>query len=295
MFRPLNSRVVIILGLCAIAKLAFAAADEVIPSAPLLTVKWDQLKAEGKLKSGEIVAEGNGSWLKIVNEAQGPQKVPLCELISPPVKTPSYAVRGKIRYQSVTGIGFLEMWNHFDGDAQYFSRTLGTDGPMQMVTGTSPEREFLLPFHTLGKAGAPKKLELNLVLNGPGTVEIGPLELVEIPAMAAGAWWSGSTGGLIGGIGGSIIGILGGVVGTLVGIGRGKRIVMALAGTMAILGVAVFLTGIVSVINGQPFEVYYIMLMIGGMTAFFGGLTMAIAPGRFRASELRRMQAIDSV
>jgi hypothetical protein len=54
-----------------------------------------------------------------------------------------------------------------------------------------------------------------------------------------------------------------------------------------------FVGGIVAVVNHQPFTVYYPMLLMGGMTTFFGCLILGVAPGRYRAHELRRMQALD--
>ena len=267
------------------------------PAGPVATVDWGQLKESGRLKSGEIVLGENGQpdRLKLVNEQAGVRSIPLCELDSPPIKTDSYALRGKIRYENVVGNGFLEMWNHFPGEGEFFSRTMDSSGPMGMVTGSSPEREFILPFHTFGQAPAPKKLAINLVLNGPGTVEIGPLELVPIDSISAGGsdWWSGSTAGLMGGIGGTILGLLGGVIGTLTGVGKGRKLVLSLAATMAGMGTLILIGGIYAAIAGQTYNVFYPLLLLGGMMAIAGTAILCVAPGRFRDHELRRMQALD--
>ncbi|MFO1043504.1 MAG: hypothetical protein U0941_17095 [Planctomycetaceae bacterium] len=268
--------------------------------APVTTVQWEKLKAEDKLKSGEVVVgkEGQSSWLKIVNTDAGLRSIPLCVIDAPAITTPSYAVRGRIRYENVTGVGFLEMWNHFGAGEQYFTRTMGTDGPMQMVTGTSEERDFELPFHTGGQAPAPKKLVLNLVLNGPGTVEIGPLELVSIEPMAGltggSEWWNGQTAGWLGGLGGTVIGILGAAIGVLAGMGRAKKLILAMSALATVVGVFAVASGIYAVIIQQPYSVYYVLLMLGGYLTIGGMTCLIVIPYQFRMRELRRMQALDA-
>ena len=270
------------------------------PSIPVATVQWDKLKSEEKLKSGEVISgkEGQSSWLKIVNIDAGTRSIPLCVINAPAITTPSYAVRGRIRYENVAGVGFLEMWSHFGAGEQYFSRTMGTEGPMQMVSGTSGEREFKLPFHTGGQAPAPKKLVLNLVLNGPGVVEIGPLELVPIEPLAgmsgASEWWSGQTAGLVGGLGGAMIGIIGGAIGILAGMGRGKKLVLVLSALITVIGVIALTSGIYAVINQQPYSVYYVLLLLGGQMTLGGIACLVLIPYQFRMRELRRMQALDT-
>jgi hypothetical protein len=188
------------------------------------------------------------------------------------------------------------MWNHFSDGGQYFTRTLDPVGSMAHIMGTSAEREFILPFHTLGKARAPTKLVINLILNGPGTIEIGPLELIPIDSMMAtnGAdWWSGSTGGLVGGLGGAFMGLMGAVIGILTGLGRGKKLVLGLSGFIAVAGTLELAFGIVAISTGQPYSVYYPLLFMGSMMTIAGTTCLCVAPSRFRSHELRRMQALD--
>jgi hypothetical protein len=287
--RRLSILVVLAAGIC-------SASDA--PTSPVATIDWAKLQEAKALKIGEVVTdqEDHVHRLKIENTKTGFQSIPLCEIVSPKITTPSYAVRGKIRYENVVGNGFLEMWNHFSGAGQYFSRTLDTSGPMGMITGTSPEREFILPFHTLRQTSAPTKLVINLVLNGPGTVEIGPLELVpidEMTAMADGDWWSGQTGGLIGGLGGSMLGLLGALIGTLSGMGKGRRLVLVLSAITAAVGSGVLILGIVAISTGQSYNVYYPLLLLGGMMCLGGIISLCVSPARFRSHELRRMQALD--
>ncbi len=278
------------LGLTLIVVAQAHAEDQ--PMTVITTVKWDELKEAGKLKTGEVIPSENGqaARLKIVNKTAG--SLPLCEIDRPAIKTPSYAIRGKIKYQNVVGVGFLEMWNHFGKQGQYFTRTMDASGPMGMVTGTSAEREFILPFHTMGQAPAPDKLVVNLVLNGSGEVEISSLELVPIDAMGGG-WWSGQTAGLIGGIAGTLLGLLGAVLGGLTSLGKGKKLVMAMSVVLASLGLMILVTGVYAVAVSQPYDVFYPLLLVGGLTMVAGFVVMAVAPARYRDVELRRMQALD--
>lgn len=276
---------------------SIAVAVDLQPNA-IEKVDWAQLKERGLLRSGEVIpgdAE-HPSRLKIINTQPGTRSIPLCELVSPSITTSSYAVRGKIRYDGVVGVGFLEMWNHFAGRGEYFTRTMDTSGPMGMITGTSSERDFLLPFHTLGQTPPPEKLVINLVLNGPGTVEISPLELIPIADFTtAGSpgWWNGSMGGTIGGVGGSLVGLLGGLIGMLVGRGRAPGFVLTLAALIAGSGAVLLCAGLYAIVTAQPFAVTYPLLLLGGIMSIYGTGVLYVAPRQFRAHELRRMQALD--
>lgn len=266
--------------------------------APVMKIDWAQSKERGQILSGEVVpAEADQpARLKVTNDQPGNHSIPICELVAPPITTPSYAVRGKIRYDGVVGVGFLEMWNHFAGHGEFFTRTMDTSGPMGTITGTTGERDFLLPFHTFGQTPPPEKLVVNLVLNGPGTVEIGPLELIPIAAMTTadfGGWWSSSTAGLIGGIGGTLVGLLGGLVGILVGRGRAPKLVLTLAALIAGTGAVLLTSGLYAIMIAQPFTVTYPLLLLGGLMSMYGTGVLYIAPGQFRAHEIRRMQALD--
>ena len=113
------------------------------------------------------------------------------------------------------------------------------------------------------------------------------------PESAPGAWWGDRTAGLFGGIGGSIIGCLGALMGTLASLGRGRRLVLSLAITMPFCGAACLVLGIVAVGAGQPYAVYY-PLLLGGiiMTVVFAGCLPTVRK-RYEEIELRKMTAMD--
>jgi hypothetical protein len=249
------------------------------------------------LTSGEFQpAEGKEpNRLRLVNDSPGPRLFPLHEFVPPTISLNSYVIRGRVKYDGVQGVGFLEMRSHFPEQGAYFSRTLGTGGPMGRLTGTSGWRDFSLPFDKADLAG-PEKLVLNLHLEGPGTVEIADLELWS-PAdelSVAGAWWPDRTGGVIGGLGGAILGtFLGGVLAPLMALGKARRFVTASFVLVGAVCVVVLLLGIVAVASGQPYGVSYPLLLLGGLGTFFSVFGWRMAGRKYHEAELRRMTALD--
>lgn len=150
--------------------------------------KWESLSA-GELP-GKVIKDARvGRVLRIERTEAAPQSVRLVTWKSPGLKTAFYAVRGQVRYEDVEGTGFLEMWNDFGAPGRFFTRTMGQQGPMRTVSGTSKWRPFYLPFNGTGTSGQPVALEINLVMPGKGVVEISDMELVEFAD--AGAMWAG--------------------------------------------------------------------------------------------------------
>ena len=110
-------------------------------------------------------------------------------------------------------------------------------------------------------------------------------------------WFDSRTAGLVGGIGGSLIGVLGGVFGYLcswlVPKGRGKGLLLGGLAAMCVLGVACLLTAATALAMGQPYHVFYPLLLGGGIvTLVMGGLLPVLFAG-YRRAEARRMQAQD--
>ncbi|MHC4880100.1 MAG: hypothetical protein ACYTGL_26925 [Planctomycetota bacterium] len=215
-----------------------------------------------------------------------------------------FAVRGYVRYEDVESgqtPGFFESWQYFADGGQYFSRTLGNHGVMQSLAGTSDWREFALVFHGSEEKGPPKRIEVNLNLPSTGKVWISPLDVVGYSAdewgsafSPQGAWWSGRQAGLVGGIAGAIIGVIGAVIGGLCGIGKGRSVAVGLGWLVLVSGVAALVAGAAAVIMGQPYAVYYPLLLIGAIATAVMGLNIRTIGKRFAEAEMRRMQAMDA-
>ncbi|MGO8751700.1 MAG: hypothetical protein ACLQNE_37640 [Thermoguttaceae bacterium] len=114
------------------------------------------------------------------------------------------------------------------------------------------------------------------------------------PRTIRNAWWTEQTAGLIGGIGGSICGILGAMIGILGGIGKARRFVLTLTAALIVFGVACLVLGVIAWSLGQPYGVYY-LLLLGGiiLTAVCGG-NLPNLRRRYEQIELRKMAAMDA-
>src|SRR5690606_18714965 len=124
----------------------------------------------------------NDELLSIVCKTQTGGTTRLFQIGAPKITSRYYALKGKIRYRSVIGTGYLELLNHFPGvEQEFFSRTLAESGPMRRIEGRSDWRTFWIPFNAEEAPGVPDRLTLNLVLASIAQITLGPLELYEFP------------------------------------------------------------------------------------------------------------------
>ncbi|HPC81842.1 MAG TPA: hypothetical protein P5234_00830 [Thermoanaerobaculaceae bacterium] len=240
---------------------------------------------------------GEAAHLRVERAAPG-LPVPLLAIEAPPVSTSVYAVRGRVRHEGVEGEGFLEMWSVFPDGSRFFSRTLASRGPLRSLTGTSGWRHFVLPFTTAVGQPAPSRLEINLVLPGRGVVELGPLELVtfgpgEDPLVVPGSWWTARQAGLVGGLLGLLLGSLGALTGVLASRRRAPRLAVATLVAIGIVGLAALAVGAVALAMRQPWEVFYPLLLGGGIGTALALTLLGGLRRRRTAEELQRLRARD--
>jgi len=257
-------------------------------------ISWKDLDQAQGLLAGEVVAldaEGLDEALKVQNTESSPKTVQVLVLDKPRVSSIRYALSGQIRYEDVEGISYLETWNHFSNGGAYFTRTLADSGPMGNIRGSSGWREFSLPFHRTRDVGPPTKIVLNVVLAGRGTVELSPIQVVQL----AGPWWGWQIGVVIGAGGGTLLGLLGALIGTLAGLGKARRLVLGSTQTMFILGLVGAAAGIAGVFFAQPFYVHLPLLLIGVICVAVAGPLIFVLRRRYEQIELRRMAAMDVV
>lgn len=286
------------LALAGAAFLAWAAPG--LSEQVLSRISWTQLEREGKLQQARVLpADGQTRFesLRIENEQAEPRSVMVLTLEKPGVTATRYAVRGQVRYEGMVGTGFLEMWNFLPGGGRYFTRTLGTMGPMASLTGSSPWRPFLLPFDTNGQ-GVPQRLVINVVFAGRGVVFLSPLELVQFSGSEdalkpAGAWWSDRQGGRLGGLAGGSLGVLGALVGVLAATGRARRVVLGLLKLIIAICGAGLLLGLAALALGQPYGVYYPLILLGVIGVAVPAGLLGSLKKRYEQLELRRMSALD--
>lgn len=289
-------------GFMALAAACFMALTTVALAAEQLReIRWTDLQAAGQITTGAVVPGGAGSQeecLMVENKGDGPMTAQLAVIERPGISLPVYALRGRVRYEDISGTGYVEMWSHFSDGGAYFTRTLGTDGPMQSLHGSSAWREMIVPFSAAGTPNRPSKLVLNVVLPGKGRVWLSPLRLFqyredENPLAISGAWWTDRQAGIIGGIGGAMLGLLGTVIGILCPKGRARSFVIGTLATVTTVGAVVLVLGLWALFVKQPYGVYYPLLLTGGLAAVIFGALIPVARRRYAEIELCRMGAAD--
>jgi hypothetical protein len=120
----------------------------------------------------EITSDGNGS-LHIA--ANNPTTVRLYETGDIDIENSRLIYQAKLRTEKVEGQVFIEMWCHFPGKGEFFSRAL--QSPLSgSQEWTSQETPFFLK-----KGENPDNVKINVVVNGKGDVWIDDIRLLKGP------------------------------------------------------------------------------------------------------------------
>ncbi len=122
----------------------------------------------------QISSDGNGS-LRI--EAMEPTTIRLFETGDIDIENTRLIYQAKVRTENVEGQVYLEMWCHFPGKGEYFSK-----GLMDPLSGTNDWTAAETPFF-LKKGENPDNVKLNLAIDGKGTVWIDDIRLLKGPLM----------------------------------------------------------------------------------------------------------------
>jgi hypothetical protein len=119
-----------------------------------------------------VSSDGKGS-LRIT--ATEPTVVRLFEVGDIDVANARLIYQAKVRTENVEGKVYLEMWCHFPGKGEFFSRGLQTP-----LTGTTEWTTEETPFF-LQKGENPDNVKLNLIIEGKGTAWIDDIRLLKGP------------------------------------------------------------------------------------------------------------------
>jgi hypothetical protein len=291
--------------------LSLAASLFLVPAAwsqqMLIEYHWQDLAQNGLLRGATPATVDGREALKIDNTNDTPLQVTLLNITNPPITSVLYALTGEVRYDSVHGDGFLEMWNYFPPEkpglpgGEYFSRTLGESGGMGKISGTSDWRRFELPFNRTGTSNAPVRLQVNLILRGRGAVYLGPVKLVQFQSSGAGAWrspsnawWSDQKAGLLGGIGGGLIGCLGSLCGWLAAKGKARNFVTAALLFLTAIGAMLGIAGIVALALHQPYGVWYPLILTAILLLSICPASLRQFRRKYQELELRRINSMDA-
>lgn len=110
-------------------------------------------------------------------------------------------------------------------------------------------------------------------------------------------WWTENAaawfGAIGGGAGGSLCGVLGMLIGILVPRGVGRRVIVPLCVLFAGLGAIALVASFVALLSGQPYHVWFPLLMTGLVVTIVMSFMVALAIIGYRRVEERRMQAED--
>ena len=238
-----------------------------------------------------------------VDATPGEPQQTLLHLSDPGVSMPVYAVKGMIRFD-LEADGYLQLDSHFGDRGTFFTKGLHMQGPLAALSGSSDWRPFALPFFAdagnQSDGGAPtlEALTLSVHLPGTGYVELRDITLYqyaegENPIDLRTYFVGIPTTTLIGAIGGTLVGLWGALVGFLVPRGKARGFVINSATVLVIAGIVVFFGGLYALGTGQPYDVYYPLLLFGAILVFVVGWLRAGLPRRYEAAELQKMQAMD--
>ncbi len=238
-----------------------------------------------------------------VDAAPGQPQQILIHLPEPGITMPVYALKGMVRYD-VEGEGYLQLDNHFGELGTYFTKSLAPQGPLAALSGRSDWRPFVLPFYadsgdqSEGGVMTPEAITLSVYLPGSGYAELKDVSLYQYAAgedPLGGASWVGTRMTIwVGAIGGCLVGLWGGFVGYLVPRGKARGFVIGSANLLVVAGIVVFFAGLYAIGTGQPYGIYYPLLMLGAILVFVVGWLRLGLPGRYEAVELEKMQAMDA-
>ena len=108
-------------------------------------------------------------------------------------------------------------------------------------------------------------------------------------------WWTAQQAGWIGGALGSLVGLLGAGLGVSVGLllpkGRGKALVFGLGLAGLGVGVLALVAGAAALLMGQPYHVWYPMVLCGVIATLVIGINLPVLMNRYKQAEARRLDA----
>jgi hypothetical protein len=102
-------------------------------------------------------------------------------------------------------------------------------------------------------------------------------------------------GALYGGVGGGLLGGLGGVLGGLTGVlapkGKGRSFILGAFSFLTLVGIGHFVVGLYALFAGQPYGIWFPLLLIGGILTIVIGSLRPVVRKRYEEVEARKMEA----
>lgn len=96
---------------------------------------------------------------------------------------------------------------------------------------------------------------------------------------------------------GTVLGVVGGMLGSLIGIfaprGKGKNVFVGIMWGLMGVGLVVLVVGVVALLKGQPYGIWYGFLLPGLMLPILMGCLIPVIKNAYRQAELRKAAAQD--
>ena len=123
--------------------------------------------------AGDSITLDGDAW-RIAGGAE-PRTFRLFEVREPGVERCMLTYRARLRTEGVERRAYLEMWCRLPGRGEFFSK-----GFQQAAQGTNAWAEYEIPF-SLKRDQKPDLIQLDLTLEGAGTVWIKDVQLLQTP------------------------------------------------------------------------------------------------------------------
>ena len=157
---------------CSISILVFACSQKTAETVEIKHYPLDNV--EGIISQSdtqidkEITSDGKGSLAITATE---PTIIKLYETGDIDLENARLFYQAKLRTEGIEGQVYLEMWCHFPGQGEFFSRALHAplSGNQEWISQETP--------FSLKKGQNPDNIKLNLVINGKGKVWIDDIRL----------------------------------------------------------------------------------------------------------------------
>lgn len=109
-------------------------------------------------------------------------------------------------------------------------------------------------------------------------------------------WFTEQTAGMVGtiigvGLGAGFGGIGGGVGGPLAGMGKAKGLVMGIFVLGLLIGLGLAVTGVIALVMGQPWHVWFVFLMPGVAATLIFGCLLPVIRAQYVRADQRKVDA----
>jgi hypothetical protein len=98
-------------------------------------------------------------------------------------------------------------------------------------------------------------------------------------------------GGIGGSLGGVFCGTWGAAVGCLAPRGKVKTLIVGIGWFILAVGVGALGLGLVALVAGQPYGIWYAPLLLGSVVSIVTGILLPMVYLRYRQADLRKLQA----